>query len=105
MQYIFPENFFLGATGAGWQMEGEADKLPHQKHFPHLMWENDREQWFGHVGPDIGCDLYHRYRQDIPLFAKAGVKQYRFNIDWSRFIEDYENVTVNEKAAAFILMW
>lgn len=101
MQYTFPGSFFLGATSAGWQMEGEADKLPHQKHFPHLMWENDKAQWFGTVGPDVGCDLYHRYREDIPLFAKAGVKQYRFNIDWSRFIEDYEAVTVNEKAAAY----
>lgn len=101
MRYTFPESFKIGATGAGWQMEGEADKLPHQKHYPHLMWENDKERWFGTVGPDVGCDLYHHYREDIPMFAQAGIKQYRFNIDWSRFIDDYEAVTVNEQAAAY----
>ena len=33
MKYSFPDGFRLGATGAGWQMEGEADKRPDQKHF------------------------------------------------------------------------
>ena len=30
MIYSFPESFRLGATGAGWQMEGETDKRPEQ---------------------------------------------------------------------------
>lgn len=101
MKYTFPEGFKIGATGAGWQMDGETDKRPDQKHFPHLMWENDKDVWFKGLGPDIASDFYNRFRTDIPLFRKAGILQYRFNIDWSRFIDDYENVTVNEKAAQY----
>ncbi|MGN1249485.1 MAG: glycoside hydrolase family 1 protein [Candidatus Spyradocola sp.] len=101
MKYTFPEGFRLGATGAGWQMEGEKDKRPDQKHFPHLMWENDRDAWYLGLGPDVASDFYSRFRQDIPLFRQAGILQYRFNIDWSRFLDDYENVVVNEKAAQY----
>lgn len=101
MKYTFPEGFKLGATGAGWQMEGEKDKRPDQKHFPHLMWENDRDAWYLGLGPDVASDFYSRFREDIPLFRQAGILQYRFNIDWSRFLDDYENVIVNEKAAQY----
>lgn len=101
MKYTFPEGFKLGATGAGWQMEGETDKRPDQKHFPHLMWENDRENWYLGLGPDVASDFYGHFREDIPMFRKAGILQYRFNIDWSRFLDDYENVVVNEKAAQY----
>ena len=101
MKYTFPEGFRLGATGAGWQMEGEKDKRPDQKHFPHLMWENDRDAWYLGLGPDVASDFYSRFREDIPLFRQAGILQYRFNIDWSRFLDDYENVVVNEKAARY----
>ena len=101
MKYTFPGGFRLGATGAGWQMEGEKDKRPDQKHFPHLMWENDRDAWYLGLGPDVASDFYSRFRQDIPLFRQAGILQYRFNIDWSRFLDDYENVVVNEKAAQY----
>lgn len=101
MKYTFPEGFRLGATGAGWQMEGEKDKRPDQKHFPHLMWENDRDAWYLGLGPDVASDFYSRFREDIPLFRQAGILQYRFNIDWSRFLDDYENVVVNEKAAQY----
>lgn len=101
MKYTFPEGFKLGATGAGWQMEGEKDKRPDQKHFPHLMWENDRDAWYLGLGPDVASDFYSRFREDIPLFRQAGILQYRFNIDWSRFLDDYENVVVNEKAAQY----
>lgn len=101
MKYTFPEGFRLGATGAGWQMEGEKDKRADQKHFPHLMWENDRDAWYLGLGPDVASDFYSRYRQDIPLFRQAGILQYRFNIDWSRFLDDYENAVVNERAARY----
>ena len=31
-----------------------------------------------------GIDHYHRYKEDIALFAEMGFKMYRFSIDWSR---------------------
>ena len=56
---------------------------------------------FEGVGPEVASDFYRRFRTDIPLFRQAGIRQYRFNIDWSRFLDDYEAVTVNERAARY----
>ena len=30
------------------------------------------------------CDSYHRYPDDIRLLAEAGLKAYRFSIEWAR---------------------
>src|SRR5207245_4393063 len=30
------------------------------------------------------CDHYHRYREDIGLFAELGFTLYRFSLEWSR---------------------
>jgi beta-glucosidase len=30
------------------------------------------------------CDHYHRYREDIELFAKLGFNSYRFSVEWAR---------------------
>ena len=31
-----------------------------------------------------GIDFYHRYQEDIALFAEMGFKALRISIDWSR---------------------
>ena len=100
MLYTFPKGFKIGATGAGWQMEGEFGKKEGHEHFPHLMHANDKENWFMGLGPDVASDHYRRFKEDIPLFRKAGILQYRFNLDWTRFIDDFETATVNEEEAA-----
>ncbi len=101
MRYSFPQDFKIGATGAAWQMEGETDKAPHQHHFPHLMYNAYPERWHNGIGPDVASDFYRQYQGDTKLFHEVGIRQYRFNIDWSRFLTDYENVVVDEKAAAY----
>ncbi len=101
MEYSLPKGFELGATGAAWQMEGEFDKDENHNHFPHLMYNAYPERWHNGLGPTKASDFYNRYKEDIKLFKKVGLKQYRFNIDWSRFIEDFETGKVNEKAYKF----
>lgn len=101
MKYQFKDDFKIGATGAAWQMEGEFDKQESQKHFPHLMYNAYPERWHNGIGPARASEFYLHYKEDIKMFKECGVKQYRFNIDWSRFIDDYEKVTINEKAAKY----
>lgn len=35
---------------------------------------------------DVATDSYNRYKEDIALLVKYGVKAYRFSISWSRII-------------------
>lgn len=47
-----------------------------------------------------GIDFYHRYREDIDLFAGMGFNCYRFSLSWSRIIPDGEG-DVNPEGLAF----
>ena len=41
---------------------------------------------------DIACDHYHRFREDVALMKKIGLKAYRFSISWSRFFSSPSTV-------------
>ena len=53
----------------------------------------------GHTG-DTACDHYHRYREDVAMMKKMGIKAYRFSIDWSRVLPEGKG-RVNEAGVAF----
>lgn len=38
--------------------------------------------------PDLACDHYHRYLDDVALMKELGVNSYRFSIAWPRIIPD-----------------
>ncbi len=46
-------------------------------------------------------DHYHRYREDIALFAQMGFKVYRFSISWARIFPNADDEEPNEKGLAF----
>ena len=48
-----------------------------------------------------GIDHYHRYKEDIKLFAEMGFKVYRFSIAWSRIYPTGEEEMPNEKGLEF----
>lgn len=48
-----------------------------------------------------GIDHYHRYKEDIKLFAEMGFKVYRFSIAWSRIYPTGEENEPNEKGLEF----
>lgn len=35
---------------------------------------------------DVACDHYRRYREDVALMARLGLKAYRFSVSWSRVL-------------------
>jgi len=109
----FPEGFLWGGATAANQMEGAyneggkglsiADVLPGGK---------VRLNWLGGKGSlDIdpqytypnheAIDFYHRYPEDIALFAEMGFKCFRLSIAWCRIFPTGEELAPNEEGLAF----
>ena len=49
----------------------------------------------------IGIDFYHRYKEDIKLFAEMGFKTLRFSIAWSRIFPKGDEKEPNELGLQF----
>lgn len=49
----------------------------------------------------VGIDFYHRYKDDIKLFAEMGFKVFRTSIAWSRIFPNGDDTEPNEKGLQF----
>ena len=49
----------------------------------------------------VAIEHYHRYKEDIKLFAEMGFKVYRFSINWTRIYPTGLEDEPNEKGLAF----
>lgn len=45
--------------------------------------------------------MYHRYKEDIALFAEMGFKVYRFSISWTRIFPNGDEDAPNEEGLKF----
>jgi 6-phospho-beta-glucosidase len=50
---------------------------------------------------DVAIDFYHRFAQDIALFAEMGFTVLRASIAWSRIFPDGDEAEPNEDGLAF----
>lgn len=48
-----------------------------------------------------GIDFYHKYKEDIQLFAEMGFKALRISIAWTRLFPNGEEAEANEAGIAF----
>ena len=73
----FPENFLIGAATAAHQVEGNNTNCD--------FWAQEQLPHSSFLEPSgIACDHYNRYEEDIQLLADAGLKAYRFSVEWAR---------------------
>ncbi|KAF7976929.1 hypothetical protein HWV62_5340 [Athelia sp. TMB] len=80
-----PTDFLWGFATASFQIEGSTDV---DGRGPSIWDEFSRtpgKTADGRNG-DVATDSYRRYKDDIALLVKYGVKSYRFSISWSRII-------------------
>lgn len=109
-----PEGFLWGGATAANQCEGgylegkrglaNVDVIPAgEDRFPVALGKmkmfecDDRHRYPSHEA----IDMYHRYREDIKLFAEMGFKCYRFSIAWSRIFPMGDEAEPNEEGLAF----
>lgn len=97
----FPETFLWGgATAANqvegaWQEDGKgistSDLQPHGvmgKMEPRILGKENIK--------DVAIDFYHRYPEDIALFAEMGFTCLRISIAWARIFPQGDEVEPNE---------
>ncbi|WP_404330784.1 6-phospho-beta-glucosidase [Mesobacillus maritimus] len=110
----FPENFLWGGAIAANQVEGAyleggkglttVDLLPTGEERFNIMLGN-----IDNFVPKEGVyypsheaiDFYHRYKEDIALFAEMGFKSFRMSIAWSRIFPTGEEEVPNETGLQF----
>lgn len=98
---MFPKEFLWGGATAANQCEGAYDEderglasvdvIPYgEDRFKVARGEKKMlECDDSHLYPaHYGIDFYHRYKEDIKLFADMGLKCFRFSIAWTRVIPD-----------------
>ena len=101
----FPVDFLWGGAVAANQCEGAYDE-------DGKGWTSQDVARKGVVGPITdhptednlklqGIDFYHRYKEDIALFAEMGFRVFRFSIAWSRIFPNGDEEVPNEAGLAF----
>ncbi|MDR0441821.1 MAG: 6-phospho-beta-glucosidase [Treponema sp.] len=55
----------------------------------------------GYFPEHIAIDFYHRFREDLALFAEMGFKTLRTSISWARIFPNGDDAQPNEKGLAF----
>lgn len=110
----FREDFLWGGATAANQCEGgyneggrglaNVDVIPHgQDRFAVMagkqkMFDFDADHFYP---AKEAIDMYHRYKEDIALFAEMGFKTYRLSIAWSRIFPMGDESEPNEEGLRF----
>ncbi|MDR1033729.1 MAG: family 1 glycosylhydrolase [Bifidobacteriaceae bacterium] len=119
----FPENFLWGGATAANQVEGAYDVggkgltvadvihfVPKDERVEGESVEPSREEMeaiakgtseYTNFPKRRGIDQYHRYKEDIALFAEMGFKVYRTSIAWARIFPNGDELEPNEEGLAY----
>ncbi|MFS0795229.1 glycoside hydrolase family 1 protein [Microbacterium sp. 1P10AE] len=101
----FPDGFLWGGATAANQIEGAYDEDGKGLSVQDVMPRGISGPRSERPTPDnlklVGIDHYHRYAEDIALFAEMGFSVYRFSIAWSRIFPNGDETEPNEAGLAF----
>ena len=101
----FPKNFLWGGAVAANQCEGAYNEdgkgLDIQDIMPHGIKGVPTAEPTEDNMKLVGIDFYHRYKEDVKLFAEMGFKVFRTSIAWSRIYPNGDEEAPNEKGLQF----
>ena len=106
----FPSNFLWGGAVAAHQLEGGwnvGGKGPSVMDVTTAGDVNTRRRFTGEVLPGENypnheaIDFYHRYKEDVALFAEMGFKCFRTSIAWTRIFPEGDELVPNEEGLRF----
>ena len=91
----FPRDFLWGASTSAYQVEGAWNEDGKGLSVIDMLNHPEDTSDF-----KVASDHYHRYKEDVKLFAEMGLKAYRFSIAWTRIIPNGVG-EVNKKGIEF----
>lgn len=91
----FPKDFLWGASTSAYQVEGAWNEDGKVLSVIDMLNHPEDTSDF-----KVASDHYHRYKEDVKLFAEMGLKAYRFSIAWTRIIPNGVG-EVNKKGIEF----
>lgn len=100
MQYQFPTDFVWGSATAALQIEGATHADGRQDSQWDVFCREHPERIWQQATPEIACDHYHRWEEDVGLMQAFGHNGYRLSIAWPRIIPDGDGA-VNPAGVAF----
>ena len=102
---MFPKDFLWGGAVAANQCEGAYQEDGKGLSIQDVMPRGIKGPRTERPTPDnlklIGIDFYHRYKEDIKLFAEMGFKVFRTSIAWSRIFPNGDDAEPNEAGLKF----
>ena len=102
---VMPKGFLWGGATAANQCEGAYNEggkgLSVQDVTPHGIMTPRTEKPTEDNMKLIAIDFYHRYKEDIKLFAEMGFKVFRISIAWSRIFPKGNETEPNEEGLQF----
>ena len=105
MQSKFPKDFLWGGAVAANQCEGAYNEDGKGLSVQDVLPRGLRGARTEAPTPDNlkleGIDFYHRYEEDVRLFAEMGFKVFRTSVAWSRIFPNGDDETPNEAGLAF----
>jgi 6-phospho-beta-glucosidase len=101
----FPQGFLWGGATAANQLEGAYNEGGKGLSIQDVTPQGIMAPRTDGPTPDNlkleGIDFYHRYAQDIALFAEMGFSVFRLSIAWSRIFPNGDELEPNEEGLAF----
>jgi 6-phospho-beta-glucosidase len=107
---VFPENFLWGGATAANQFEGgyreggkglsTADVMTGGTHTVARRITPVLEEGTYYPSHEA-IDFFHRYKEDIKLFAEMGFKTFRMSINWTRIFPNGDDLEPNEEGLKF----
>ncbi len=95
----FKKDFVWGVATASYQIEGAYKEDGKALNIWDVFSHETGNVECGHTG-DVACDHYHRFKDDIKLMKKLGIKAYRFSLSWTRIFPEGTG-KINEKGVEF----
>ncbi|MDW7798319.1 glycoside hydrolase family 1 protein [Streptococcus canis] len=102
---IFPKDFLWGGAVAANQVEGAFEADGKGWSVQDVLPSGGLGEWTDSPTSDNlkleAIDFYHRYKEDIALFAEMGFKVFRTSIAWSRVFPNGDDDQPNEAGLQF----